>query len=316
MRIRGTEKTARANGVELNFAELGDGPAVLFCHGFPDGWRGWHNQMEAVASAGYRALSLDMRGYGRSSIPQDPDSYALQHMVGDLVAILQHLEIDQAALVGHDFGAFVAWNAALMRPDMFPAVAGVSVPYAPRGEYSVLDAIRGSNAPYFYMFDQLADGAEAHWAQPEAVVPSMLARTSRSAPAELRWDPFDPRKSFWVEPFLPAPGWANDEYILQQIAGFERNGFTGPLNYYRAIQRSFDLSAPYRNAPLRQPSLFITGKLDGLNALTRPTFGGLNASMPGLRGFVEIDDAGHWPQMECPDEFNQHLLSFLNSYTD
>jgi pimeloyl-ACP methyl ester carboxylesterase len=117
-----------ANGITLHVIELGKGPAVLFCHGFPDTWRGWRRQMEAVAAAGFHAIALDMRGYGQSSAPEDPHAYTVLHTIGDAIGVLDALGISEAVIVGHDFGAATAWNAALMRPDRFRGVFGMSVP--------------------------------------------------------------------------------------------------------------------------------------------------------------------------------------------
>src|ERR1700753_2871507 len=126
-----------SNGISLHVTELGDGPAVLFCHGFPDTAYTWRRQMQAIAAAGYRAIAPDMRGYGRSSAPADAKLYTPLHTAGDLIGLLHALEIPNAGVVGHDWGASHAWNAALLRPDKFRAVFCLSVPYAPRGEVSV-----------------------------------------------------------------------------------------------------------------------------------------------------------------------------------
>jgi pimeloyl-ACP methyl ester carboxylesterase len=125
------------NGISLHVTEQGDGPAVLFCHGFPDTAYTWRRQMQAIASAGYRAIAPDMRGYGHSSAPADATLYTPLHTAGDLVGLLDALSVPSAVLVGHDWGATHAWNAALMRPDRFKAVFCMSVPYIPRGDISI-----------------------------------------------------------------------------------------------------------------------------------------------------------------------------------
>ena len=106
---------------------------MLFCHGFPETWYSWRHQLPALAEAGFRAVAPDMRGYGQSDRPEAIDEYTLLHLVGDMVGLLDALGVDQAAIAGHDWGAPVAWHAALMRPDRFRAVVGLSVPYRPRG---------------------------------------------------------------------------------------------------------------------------------------------------------------------------------------
>ena len=122
------QTSIETNGVRRNIVEQGNGPAVLFVHDFPDGWRGWCRQMAAVAAAGYRAISFDTRGHGESSKPEDSAHYTVFHFVGDLVGIFAKLGIEHPTLVGHDFGATVSWNAAVMRPDLFGAVFCISVP--------------------------------------------------------------------------------------------------------------------------------------------------------------------------------------------
>jgi pimeloyl-ACP methyl ester carboxylesterase len=124
--------TIETNNIQLHVVELGDGVRVLFCHGFPDTWRGWRRPMKAVASSGYRAIAADMRGYGRSSAPTDADQYTPFHTVGDLIGLLDALGLQTVTVVGHDFGANIAWNTAMMRPDRFTAVFGISVPFLPR----------------------------------------------------------------------------------------------------------------------------------------------------------------------------------------
>jgi pimeloyl-ACP methyl ester carboxylesterase len=122
-----------ANGIKLHLAMQGQGPLVLFCHGFPESWYSWRHQLAALAEAGFRAVAPDMRGYGESDRPQAVDQYSMFHLVGDMVGVLDAIGEAQGVIVGHDWGAPVAWHAALMRPDRFKAVAALSVPYRPRG---------------------------------------------------------------------------------------------------------------------------------------------------------------------------------------
>jgi pimeloyl-ACP methyl ester carboxylesterase len=121
-----------ANGIRIHFVERGEGPLVLLCHGFPESWYSWRHQLEALADAGYRAVAPDMRGYGQTARPRPIEAYSQLQLVGDMVGLLQGLGEPSAVIVGHDWGAPVAWNAALLRPDLFPAVAALSVPYMPR----------------------------------------------------------------------------------------------------------------------------------------------------------------------------------------
>ncbi len=178
------------NGITLHVTEQGEGPAVLFCHGFPDTSYTWRRQIKAISAAGYRAVAPDMRGYGRSSAPSDLNLYTPLQTTGDLVGLLDALKIQTAVLVGHDWGATHAWNAALMRPDRFSAVFCMSVPYVPRGDVSVFDKMRKAGHEHdFYMFEQMSPAADQIWANAAVTIPGVLYWASGSAPAETRWTP-------------------------------------------------------------------------------------------------------------------------------
>jgi alpha/beta hydrolase fold len=128
-----THRFVETNGICMHVAEQGDGPLVLLCHGFPELWYSWRHQLSALAAAGFRAVAPDMRGYGQSDRPEEIDQYTLLHLVGDMVGLLDALGHETAVIAGHDWGAPVAWHAALLRPDRFRAVIGLSVPFVPRG---------------------------------------------------------------------------------------------------------------------------------------------------------------------------------------
>ena len=125
------EGSLNANGIEIHYAEKGEGPLVIFCHGWPESWYSWRHQLQAIGSSGYRAVALHMRGYGKTTKPNDIEAYSLTHLVGDVVGAVAALGESEAVVVGHDWGGPVAWNGALLRPDIFRAVAVLSVPYNP-----------------------------------------------------------------------------------------------------------------------------------------------------------------------------------------
>jgi pimeloyl-ACP methyl ester carboxylesterase len=302
------------NGVRLRVSEVGEGPAILFVHGFPDTAYTWRSQMRAAAAAGFRAVAPDMRGYGGSSRPADPAHYTPLHTVGDLVGLLDALELPHALIVGHDWGANVAWHAALMRPDRFRAVFCLAVPYAPRGNVSVLDAMRAAgHGEDFYMFEQIRPEADQVWADAAVTIPGVLYWASGSAPAALAWHPFDPARSLHRRPPNDLPAWIDRDYLAHNIAEFQRTGFHGALNYYRAIQPFFDLSGAYLDAKIAQPSYFIWGKADGLVPVYQLTESRMRRRCPGLVGYVGLEDVGHWAQHEATDVVNQHLIAFARS---
>lgn len=306
------EYDVATNGISLHVTEQGEGPAVLFVHGFPDTSYTWRRQMRAVAAAGFRAMAPDMRGYGKSSAPADAGVYTPLHTAGDLVGLLDSLKVSSAVLVGHDWGATHAWNAALMRPDRFTAVFCLSVPYVPRGDVSVFDRMRkAGNQEKFYMFEQIAPSADQIWANAEVTIPGILYWASGSAPAETRCSPMDPNRSLHRAAPRGLPEWAEPDYVTYNIAEFQRTGFHGGLNYYRAAEPYFVLSAPWKGAKLTQPAFFMTGKVDGLKELYPLTIDQMRAGIPGLVGGEELDNVGHWIQHEAASHVSDQLVKFL-----
>jgi pimeloyl-ACP methyl ester carboxylesterase len=302
------------NGISLYVTELGEGPAILFCHGFPDTSYTWRRQMKAVASAGYRAIAPDMRGYGRSTAPADAALYTPLQTTGDLVGLLDALDLPSVVLVGHDWGATHAWNAAMMRPDRFTAVFCLSVPYFPRGDVSVFERMRRSgHQDDFYMFEQIRPEADRIWADAAVTIPGMLYWASASAPAETRWSPLDPARSLYRPAHGALPSWAAPDYVNRNVTEFQRTGFHGGLNYYRAAEPYFHLSAAFKGAKISQPSFFIWGKADGLKELYPLTLDQMRAGLPGLIGALELDDVGHWVQHEAADVVSDQLLNFLRT---
>jgi len=302
------------NGITLHVTEQGEGPAVLFCHGFPDTSYTWRRQMKAVAGAGYRAIAPDMRGCGGSSAPADPAQYTPFRTVGDLVGLLDALQVEHAIMVGHDWGANVAWNAAMMRPDRFKAVFCLAVPYSPRGKASVLDAMKAAgHGNDFYMFENISPEADSIWADAAVTVPGMLYWTSGSAPAAEAWNPLDPSRNMHRAPPATLPRWIERDYLAHNIAEYQRTGFHGALNYYRAVQPYFDLSAAFTGAKIPQPSFFMWGKADGLIPVYKLTEASMRDRAPGLKGYVGLDGVGHWVQHEAAEVVNENLVTFLRS---
>lgn len=300
------------NGITIHVVEHGDGPPVLFCHGFPDTWRGWRRQMEAVAQAGYRAIALDMRGYGESSVPEEPLAYTTLHTVGDVVGVLNALEISDVVIVGHDFGASTAWNAALMRPDRFRAVFGLSVPFIPRGSRSLLQAMMEAGHPDFYMFSRMLPGAEILWSNVRERFMANLYWSSAAAPKKDRWTLFNRDLPMYQRLPEALPPWADLDDIDAAAQDFERTGFKGALSYYRSMQLSFELTAPFTDKLVEQPSFFLAGAEDGLNDVS----GGLTEErlrkvLPGLLGSKLLPNVGHWPQLEAAEATSAALLDFL-----
>jgi pimeloyl-ACP methyl ester carboxylesterase len=309
------ESDISTNGISLHVTEQGQGPAVLFCHGFPDTSYTWRRQMKAVASAGYRSIAPDMRGYGRSSAPVEANLYTPLHTAGDLVGLLDALDVTSAVIVGHDWGATHSWNAALMRPDRFKAVFCMSVPYNPRGEVSVFEKMReAGHENDFYMFEQMKPESDQTWADAAVTIPGILYWASGSAPGDQIWNPMDPARSLHRPAPGPLPSWAEPDYVSHNISEFQRTGFHGALNYYRAAEPYFYLSGAYKGAKISQPCFYMTGKLDGLKTLYPPlSEAHLRVAAPGLMGMCELEQVGHWVQHEASAEVSDQLVKFLRN---
>lgn len=306
-----THKQIDANGISLHVVDAGNGPTVLFVHGFPDTWRGWRRQMEAVVAAGHRAIALDMRGYGESTKPAEAEAYTMFQCVGDLVGTLDALGVEQAILVGHDFGASVAWSASMMRPDRFSAVFCLSVPALPPTRPSMIEQLRAAGKDDFYMFRQMRPEADAEWADASVTIPGMYYWTSGIAPAEQRWDPLDPSKGLNRPSPVGLPGFVDADDAAAAIGEFQRFGFHAPLNYYRAMQPYFDQAGAFVGTTIRQPSFFAFGSEDGLVKMRETPENALRTTATDLRGFLRLDGIGHWPQLEATGRVNDALLGFL-----
>jgi pimeloyl-ACP methyl ester carboxylesterase len=279
------------NGLAYHVVTLGTGPAVLLCHGFPDLWRTWRSQMRALAAAGYQAIAPDMRGFGESEGPAEPTSYTSLDLVGDMVAILDHFEIGDAVIVGHDWGATIAWTAALVRPERFRAVAGLSVPYAPRGSASLPTMLRAGAPPDLYMLYLL----------PDFVIPSM--RTSADGSL--------------IEGLEQPPGgmhWFDAAEIDIYAQNFNRTGFTPALNTYRSLDRSWQLMAAWSDRKLEVPALYIGGDRDIVLNFPgmREAVDAFQTLAPHARPANIIANAGHWVHLEQCDAVNVALLRFLD----
>ena len=309
----------QVNGIKMHYAELGSGPLVVLVHGFPESWYSWRHQLPALADAGFHVVAPDMRGYGQTDVPPEIASYTILHLVGDVAGLVESLGEKQAIIVGHDWGATVAWNAALLRPDMFRAVAAMS-PYRPRGAVPPLRALRDAGLyTYYWLYYQEPGVAEAEYERDlKATFRRRMYTSSGDAPPDAP-DPYvlKPGKGALDSTIDPVrlPTWLTEVDIDYMAADFKRTGFRGALNWYRNIDRNWELLAPWSGARIQQPALFIAGARDPF--LSSPTgkapLAEMKTTVPNLRGQLIIDGAGHWIQQERPKEVNAALIEFLRS---
>lgn len=313
-----TLQTLDVNGLRMRVAIQGTGPLVVLCHGFPELWCSWRQQMRALAAAGYRAVAPDMRGYGGTDAPSDVGAYTLLHLVGDMVELVQVLGEKQAVIVGHDWGAPVAWNSALLRPDMFRAVVGMSVVFSPPGRVDLLAALRQHGVNDFYMqYFQTPGVAEAELERDVSTSIRLIQfNGSGDGPDRVVFGRMPHDKGFLENMEEPGtlPAWLSEADIAEYAAEFSRTGFRGGLSWYRNMARSSELLAPWRGMVIRQPSMFIAGSRDDVLKFpgTQSRIDKLAHNLPGLRGCHIIEGAGHWIQRERAEAVNELLLDFLN----
>lgn len=305
--------------VRLHVVEQGEGPVVLLIHGFPETSYAWRHQLPALANAGYRAVAVDVRGYGRSSKPADVEQYRMVELVRDATGLVHALGTDTAAVIGHDWGSLIAANAALLEPDTFTAVATLSAPYTPRGgpRPSEIFARAGGDTEFYISYFQQPGRAEA---EIEPDVRGWL----RGCYASLSGDTMAPAGAGHVF-YVPAgarmrdrfvsgelPAWLSDQELDVYVEEFERTGFTGALNRYRNVDRDWEDLAAYDGAAITQPSLFIGGALDASAPWIQNVIDSFPTTMPGLIGSHILAGCGHWVQQERSAQVNEILIHWLH----
>jgi pimeloyl-ACP methyl ester carboxylesterase len=308
-----SSRTISANGIDMFVREAGHGPLVVLCHGWPELSYSWRHQIAALAAAGFRVAAPDMRGFGRTAAPADIGAYTIFDTVGDMVALVAALGEKKAMIVGHDWGAPVAWHAALFRPDVFTRVAGLSVPPPFRGRGRPLETLRDSGITNFYwQYFQPPGVAEAEFERDVAHTMRLVLGRGVSDASSMF---VDEAKGFLgkLPAGMPLPAWITEADIAEFGEGYRQSGFRGGLNWYRNLDRNWELTAPWQDAQIHQPSLFIAGSNDSVitGLIGAKRVADMERVLPNLRQKLIIEGAGHWIQQERPDEVNASLIAFL-----
>ncbi|MFE6741144.1 alpha/beta fold hydrolase [Streptomyces tubercidicus] len=314
-----THRTVEVPGGRIHLVEQGTGPLVLLVHGFPESWYSWRHQLPALAAAGYRAVAIDVRGYGRSSKPRDVAAYRMLAHVADNAAVVRALGEETAVIAGHDWGSPIAANSALLRPDVFTAVALLSVPYTPRGGPRPSEAFAriGGDEEFYVSYFQEPGRAEA---EIEPDVRGWLAGLYAGLSGDA--EPTPGLGLFAVAPggkmsdrFPAGPprplSWLTEADLDFYAAEFERTGLTGGLNRYRNVDRDWEDLAAWDGAPLTQPALFIAGEHDASTDWMANAVKAFPHTLPALTAAHFLDGCGHWVQQESPDEVNRLLVDWL-----
>ncbi len=314
-----TFRFIETNGIRMRIAESGDaGPLVLLVHGWPESWYSWRHQLTALAGAGYRVVAPDMRGYGETDAPAAVEDYDIEHLAADMVGVLDALGEEQAIIIGHDWGAIVAWNSVLLHPSRFSALVAMSVPYGGRAAQSPLDGWKARFGDNFYyiLYHQEPGVAEAEY---DADPVGLLSRLylSPDSPREAV-EVTNPLRSAggWI-PRLGAPkempAWLTKEDLDYYVSQFEAAGFRGGVNYYRNFHRNWEITPQLAELQVAVPTRFIAGERDVVIAgATQDQLTAMMAPVvPDLRGVILLPDAGHWIQQELPEDTNAAILEFL-----
>ena len=301
-----THRFIETNGIRMHIAEQGTGPLVLLLHGFPELWYSWEKQMTALAEAGYHAVAPDMRGYGQTDRPVKVEQYTHLHLVGDIVGLMDVLGEAQAIVAGHDWGASVAWNMALFRPDRVRGVIGLSVPYSPRGQASLLTVMRSVLGNGFYMsYFQQPGVAEAEFERDVRTTMRKFLTANLSGAAVV------PEGKGMLDVMIESeklPAWLTEQDLEVFTTEFERTGFTGGLNWYRTIDLTWELMAPWRHALVMPPALFMAGESPG----AKNSIANMRATVPNIKRTILLEDCGHWIGQERPSEVNAAMIEFLH----
>jgi pimeloyl-ACP methyl ester carboxylesterase len=314
-------RAIETNGIRMHIAEQGSGPLVALCHGFPESWYSWRHQLPALADAGFHAVAPDMRGYGQTDRPHEIDQYSLFHLVGDMVGLLDALGAESVVIAGHDWGAEVAWHAALLRPDRFRAVIALSVPYRPRGPFRPTTVMpKTDDAVFYQLYFQEPGVAEAELQRdPRATIRQLAYMASGDASGEAA------RLNSAGVGMVPRAGgllggveapplpWLTEADIDHFAREFARTGFRGGLNWYRNIDRNWELLAPYTGALVTVPALYVAGDRDPVVAFRgmHRLILNLKKFVPALRQTIMLSGCGHWTQQERPREVNAAMVEFL-----
>ncbi len=307
------------NGITMAVYEQGSGPAVIFCHGFPELAFSWRHQIPAVAEAGFHAIAPDMRGYGLTGGPDDPLQYDMGIFCADLVGIMDAKGIERAVFIGHDWGGAVVWAMAMLYPERCLGIVGLNTAAGRPAGLPPVDDARPNDivmSPNYYVATFMPPG------QAEAVLEADVRKTfdfilSRGgiwdAEAFPSFPEDSPERQMNLLAMLQRDDPPGDPFLPEQVMAYftetyEATGFTGGLNWYRAIPRMGPIMA---NAASRieVPCLYVGAENDVI--LPPSSANGMEDFITDLEKYT-VMDSGHWTQQEKPEEVNQVIIDWLN----
>ena len=311
-------QTIETNGIRLRVALAGHGPLVILLHGFPESWYSWRHQIPALADAGYRVAAPDMRGYGGSDKPHAIEAYSIKTMCADIGGLIAALGAESAVVVGHDWGAAIAYRTASFHPERVHAVAGLGVPYLARGPMPSIQLFRNIYKDQFFyqLYFQEPGVAEAEL---EADIRTSLRKFYYGGSGERQLanatieNPIGPGLLVRLVDPDPLPPWLTESDLDYYASQFRSSGFRGPLNRYRNSERDFEQLAEFDGKPFAHPTAFMAGSLEPVLRMVPGVdmVDLMRQQCTDLRHVSVMQDAGHWLQQERPVEVNAALLEFL-----
>ena len=307
----------KTNGIRLCTVVEGSGPLLILLHGFPQCWYLWRHQIDPLVAAGFQVAIPDQRGYGGSDKPTSIEAYNVVELSNDVAGLATALGHESFMVIGHDWGAPVAWHTALLHPKRVRAVVGMSVPYV-RLQIGAMTRQENFGDNFWYMvYFQKPGIAETELeADVRKTLRMVYYGVSGDAPEGLSLRP-KPKSAKFLDGLIDPPvlpSWLTAADLEYYVAQFEKSGFRGPLNWYRNIDRNIEITPQLDHAKIEQPAFFIAGKKDLVLSFAGGTLlPAMDSYVPNLRGKVLIEGAGHWVQVERPSETNEALLGFLTS---
>jgi pimeloyl-ACP methyl ester carboxylesterase len=316
-----TRRMIETNGVRLHVAEQGEGPLVILCHGFPECWYSWRHQLPALAKAGFHAVAPDLRGYGRSDRPAEVEKYTILDDIGDIVALVDALGAKQAVIAGHDIGAAIAWQTALLRPDIFRAVIALSPPFRSRafGDAGPPTTLmpRTENAVFYQLFLQAPEAEAGLGRDPRLTFRYQFTTFSGDRPQSAGVGGLPPgmmpRKGGFLTNPPSLPAWITEPDIDVYVKEYARSGFHGPLAWWRNIDRGWELMAPFAGAAVTVPALYMAGERDFVAAVFSQSIAKQSSLVPKLRPPIMLPGCGHWTQQERAPEVSAAMIDFIRS---
>jgi pimeloyl-ACP methyl ester carboxylesterase len=292
----------------------------VLVHGWPESWYSWRHQLPALANAGFRVVAPDMRGFGETDAPTAVEDYNIQKLTADVIGLLDALGEKNAVVVGHDWGAAVAWSCLLLYPDRFRGLVAMSVPYRGRSPESPIEIMKktyGDNFFYMLYFQEPGVAEKEFDADPRGILSRLYVSPDSPREAPAVTDPKRAAGGMIARLGAPksAPLWLTQADLDYYVGEFRQAGFVGGINYYRNIDRNWQTTAQLAHARITRPVLFVAGEKDLVlrGASAEQLTATMGKFVGDLRGVTLYPGVGHWVQQERPDEVNKAVIEFLKS---